>query len=327
MGAAIALQPFVPRISGLLKKVRLSRAHKRALQSVTDELHRLYARLEELDELIFNGGQVALWREATDLKRIKRTEDACKQAEEALAETRTELARVMRVTILGELAASIAHEVNQPLSAVIINSSVCQRWLTAEPPNIPEAVEAAGRIIQDANRASEITAHIRAFLKRGETLRTRLDVNDLLHEILGFAEGAACTHGVSVQVASTPDLPQVWGDRVQLQQVVLNLMINAIEAMSAVAGRSRILHVGTECNRSDDAVRVVVRDSGVGLDLQQRDRVFDAFYTTKAAGMGMGLAISRSIVQAHGGRLWATANDGPGETFQFTLPVAAPEAS
>lgn len=245
-----------------------------------------------------------------------------KRAEEALAKAQTELARVMRVTTMGELAASIAHEVNQPLAAVVANGHACLRWLAAEPPNEQEAHEAVQRIIRDANRASDVISRIRGFLKRGGPHRTQVHVGEMIGDVISLVQDAARTHGVSLHDKSAADLPPVVADRVQLQQVILNLVMNAIDAMSSVTEQPRILEVGVDRYRAD-AVLVAVRDSGVGLDPQHRDRIFDAFYTTKSEGMGMGLAISRSIIEAHGGRLWAIPNDGPGETFQFTLPIGA----
>lgn len=249
-----------------------------------------------------------------------------KRTEVALAQTRAELARVTRVTTMGELAASIAHEVNQPLAAVVTNGNACRRWLAAEPPNTQEANDALQRIIRDANRASDVISRIRGFLKREEARKTRLDLHDVIHEVIDLVQGEARTAGVSLRVEAVANLPPVAADRVELQQVILNLMMNAIESMGSVMDRARVLEVRAE-QYCSDAVRVAVRDSGVGLDRRHRDRIFDAFYTTKPEGMGMGLAISRSIVEAHGGRLWATPNEGHGETFQFTLPIGTAEAA
>jgi signal transduction histidine kinase len=271
------------------------------------------------------GGEQAFIAFRRDVTEQRRAEAARQHAEDALAEAKAELARMARVTTMGELAASIAHEINQPLTAVVINGNACRRWLAAEPTNMQEANEALQRIIRDANRASDVITRIRGFLRRGEQRQTRLDVNEVIGEVIGLVQGEARTNGVSLQFEAAADLPVVVADRVQLQQVVLNLVMNAIEAMGSITGRARILEVWTEA-RDPDAVLVAVRDSGVGLDPEHRDRIFDAFYTTKSEGMGMGLAISRSIVEAHGGRLWATPNAGPGETFQFTLPIAAAEA-
>ena len=249
-----------------------------------------------------------------------------KRAEEALAEAQTNLERVTRATAMGELAASIAHEVNQPLAAAVANGHACARWLAAKPPNLPEANDAVQRIVRDANRASEIVSRIRTFLKRGAPHRTELDLGEVILEVIGMVQGEARARNVSLRVEAAADLPPVVADRVALQQVILNLVMNAIEAMSAVGERDRVVEVGAD-KHGADAVRVAVRDTGVGLDPKRRNRIFDAFYTTKPEGMGMGLAISRSIVETHGGRLWATANEIAGETFQFTLPLAARPAA
>lgn len=249
-----------------------------------------------------------------------------KRAQEALAQAQVELARVSRVTTMGELAASIAHEVNQPLAAVVTNGHACLRWLAPQLDNVDEARAAVERIIRDANRASEVLSRIRAFLKREEPCKTEVHIGEVIHEVTSLVQGEARSQGVALCGGAAADLPAVMADRVQLQQVILNLMMNAIESMSSVTERPRELEV-VASSHGPDAVLVAVRDSGPGLAAQHRDRIFDAFYTTKAEGMGMGLAISRSIVEAHGGRLWATSNDGPGETFQFTLPTETADGS
>jgi PAS domain S-box-containing protein len=261
-----------------------------------------------------------------DVTERRRSEAARKQAEDALAEARVELARVARVTTMGELAASIAHEVNQPLAAVITNASACLRWLAAAPSNIAEANAALQRIVRDANRASEVIARIRAFLKRGEPRKTQLQVDEIVREVVSLVQGEARTRDVTMRVESTAGLPPVLADQVEVQQVLLNLILNAIEAMSAIKERARVLEVAT-AKYGPDAIVVAVRDSGPGLEPQHMERIFDAFYTTKPQGMGMGLAISRSIIDAHGGRLWALPNQGPGATFQFTLPVGVGDAA
>jgi PAS domain S-box-containing protein len=243
-----------------------------------------------------------------------------KRAEAALVRAREELAHVARVTTMGELTASIAHEVNQPLAAVVTNANACLHWLAAQPANMEEAHSAAQRIIRDANRASEVITRIRTFLTRGKPHYAALRIEDVIREVVGMVRGEARAKGVAVVVMPDAQVPRVLGDRVQLQQVVLNLVMNAIEAMSPVKGRARILEIGAFPEGGGE-VKVVVRDTGPGLDAMQREKVFDAFYTTKPHGMGMGLAISRSIVETHGGRLWATRNSDAGETFQFTLPV------
>jgi PAS domain S-box-containing protein len=246
---------------------------------------------------------------------------ARKRTERELVEAKAELARVARVTTMGELAASIAHEVNQPLAAVVANGKACLRWLGAQPPDEREAREAIERVIRDANRASEVIARIRAFLKRGDSHRALVRIDEVVREVIDMVRSEARRHAVTLRAEPDDNLPPVLADRVQLQQVLINLAMNAIEAMSAVDGRARVLTIGAALDGSGSVV-LMVRDSGAGLDASQRERIFDAFYTTKPEGMGMGLAITRSIVEAHGGRIWATANEGPGETFHFTFPTA-----
>ena len=241
-----------------------------------------------------------------------------KQAEEALRQSQAELAHVSRVTTLGEMAASIAHEVDQPLSGVVINANACVRFLSAAVPNLDEVRDGLRAIARDGRRASEVIAKIRAIARRAPTEREPLDMNQVIREVLVLAEGEARRTQARLLTALTPDLPPVLGDRVQLQQVVLNLLLNGLDAMRAVVDRPRELVILTE-REDTDRVRVAVRDSGAGIDPELVDRVFDAFYTTKGSGMGMGLSISRSIVEQHGGRLWAVPNDGPGTTFQFTV--------
>jgi PAS domain S-box-containing protein len=248
-----------------------------------------------------------------------------KRAQEALNELQAELAHVTRVSTLGELAASIAHEVNQPLAAVVTNGNAGVRWLAAATPNVDEAREAFGRIIRDGNRASAVIARIRALLTKTIVEKEPLDVNEAIEDIMALAQGEVRRNGVLLRTELAGDLPPVLGDRVQLQQVVLNLIINGIEAMSAVEDRCRELVVTTQKDQVDK-VRISVQDFGIGLDSQTIERIFDAFYTTKRDGMGMGLSISRSIIEAHGGRLWATANDGPGATLHFTLPCGVADA-
>jgi signal transduction histidine kinase len=224
------------------------------------------------------------------------------------------------VMTMGELAASIAHEINQPLAAVVTNGSACMRWLTRSQPDLEEAKDAVQRVIRDGKRASEIIARIRAFLKRTAANRVRLDINEVIQETMALAGNEAQRRRVSLRTDFAANLP-VLGDRVQLQQVILNLMMNGIEAMSSVSDRSRQLLIKT---RRDDSQKVLisVTDSGIGLDAKRVEHLFEAFFTTKTEGMGMGLSISRSIIEAHGGRLWATSNAGPGATFQFTVPTS-----
>ena len=252
-------------------------------------------------------------RQAAEMIERKRDEDA-------LRETQADLARVSRVVTMGELTASIAHEVNQPLAAVVTNANACTRWLAGANPNLHEAREALARIVRDGNRAGDVIKGIRALVKKTSVEKERLDMNDAIHDVIDFAQGEMRKNGVTLRTQLAEELPTLMGDRVQLQQVVLNLLMNGIEAMSEVEGRPRELVVTTQKD-SVDNLHFAVQDSGVGLDPQYLDRMFDAFYTTKRDGMGMGLSISRSIIEAHSGRLWATANDGPGATLHFVLPV------
>jgi two-component system sensor kinase FixL len=241
-----------------------------------------------------------------------------KRAEEAVRKAQAELAHAARVLTMGEMAASIAHEVNQPLSGVILNANASLRWLGAAPPDLEEAREAIRRIIRDGKRANQVIARVRALSKKASTDKERLDLNAAIQEVVVLAQGEINRSRVTLRTAWAPDLPLVLCDRVQLQQVVLNLILNGIEAMSGIVDRRRELTIAT--HREDgDRARVVVTDCGVGLDPEQANQIFDAFYTTKRGGMGMGLSISRSIVENHGGRLWAAPNEGPGATFQFTV--------
>jgi two-component system, LuxR family, sensor kinase FixL len=255
---------------------------------------------------------------AAAILEINRDVTERKQAEEALRAAQAELAHVARVMTMGELAASIAHEVNQPLSGMVLNANASLRWLAGATPNLDEAREALSRIIRDGNRASDVIAKIRALLRKTDMEKERLDMNDAIREVVALAQGEVRRTGVALRAELEGDLPRVLGDRVQLQQVILNLVMNSIEAMSAVTDRSRDLLIRSHQHESDK-VLVAVQDSGMGLDPKNMERIFHAFYTTKSEGLGMGLAISRSIVENHGGRLWAAPNDGPGATFQFTL--------
>jgi PAS domain S-box-containing protein len=239
-----------------------------------------------------------------------------RQGEEALRKVQVELAHVTRVTTLGAMTASIAHELNQPLGALVNNASACLRWLAAH--NLEEARQSAALIIADGHRAGEIINRIRALAKKAPPQKDWLDINETILEVIALARSEIQKNRVSLQTQLSSDLPLVLGDRIQLQQVILNLIINAIEAMSGVGENPRELLVGSEKDESQGA-RVAVRDSGPGLDPESLNHIFTAFYTTKPQGMGMGLAISRSIIEAHGGRLWATANEGRGAVFQFTL--------
>jgi C4-dicarboxylate-specific signal transduction histidine kinase len=243
-----------------------------------------------------------------------------KRAEDAYYEAQAELARVTRLSAMGALAASISHEVNQPLAAVVTNADACMMWLSSEPPNLEEARAAVGCIAQQGTRASDVVRHIRAMFTKATPERTQVQVNDLIREVGTLIEGAALRNQVLLQTELAPDLPATMGDRVQLQQVIVNLILNGIEAMSDIVDRPRRLVIRSDM-QSPDEVLVAVRDAGVGINAKDQKRIFDAFFTTKAQGMGMGLSISHSIIEAHGGRLWASGNSDYGATLQFTLPA------
>lgn len=239
-------------------------------------------------------------------------------SEEVLGKVRSELAHVARVATLGAVTASIAHEVNQPLAGIITNASTCLRMLGSEPPNIDGARETARRTIRDGNRASDVIKRLRALFVNKEVTAEAVDLNEATREVIAMLVGELQRSGVVIHPELDNDLPSVLGDRVQLQQVILNLLANAAEAMHGVANRSRHLVIRT-C-RDGDLVRLAVQDTGAGFDADDAERLFQAFYTTKNEGMGIGLSISRSIIESHSGRLWATRNDGPGATFSFAIP-------
>ena len=243
-----------------------------------------------------------------------------KRAERALQELQTTLTRVTRIAVMGELTASIAHEINQPLAAVATNASAATHWLALQPPNLDEAREAVSRTIQEANRASGVIERIRALLQKVPPQLRPLDENEVIREVLLLAESELLRGGVIAKTKLAADVPAVLGDRVQLQQVMMNLVLNAIDAMSMIADRQRELVV--KSSKHPDGVLIQVQDSGIGLDPGQADRIFERFFTTKAEGIGVGLSISRSIVEAHGGTLWATPGSPHGAVFQFILPKA-----
>ena len=241
-----------------------------------------------------------------------------KRAEEALRQAQADLAHVSRVTTMGELTASLAHEVNQPIAAAITNANTCLRWLAGDTPNVEEARDAAMRIVKGGTRAAEIISRIRLLFKKGTSERELVDLNQVIQEIVGLLHSEITRHSVSVRAELASDLPQVMGDRVQLQQVMMNLIMNSIDAMKDVDG-TRALAIQSQ-QAENEQVMVSVSDTGVGLP-PQADRMFDAFFTTKLHGTGMGLAISRSIIESHGGRLRGAANPPRGATFCFTLPT------
>ena len=245
-----------------------------------------------------------------------------KRAEVAWHDARDALSRATRLTVMGELSASIAHEVNQPLAAIITNGQACERFLGFSPPDLDEVKDAVGEIVRDGRRASEVLKRIRAMSKNTAPERGQMDVNHAIAEVLALTRDELRRHRIAVQTDLRSKLPTIMADRVQLQQVVLNLVMNGIDAMRAVTDRPRILTVRSQLNDQGNIV-VNVADSGVGLDSANRDRIFESFFTTKPEGMGMGLAISNTIIEAHHGRLWAESGSPFGAVFGFTLPLAA----
>jgi PAS domain S-box-containing protein len=240
-------------------------------------------------------------------------------AEAALREAQTDLARINRVATMGELTASLAHEVNQPIAAAVTNANTCLRWLAADTPNLEEARAAVARIVKDGTRAAEIIKRIRLLFKKGTPERELVDMNEIIREMMILLRSEAMRYSISFRTELAADLPQVMGDRVQLQQVLMNLMLNGIEAMKDVDGTGEL---AIKSQREENGhIQVSVSDTGVGLPAQQADQIFNAFFTTKVQGTGMGLSISRSIVESHGGRLWAADNSGRGATFHLTLPT------
>jgi PAS domain S-box-containing protein len=242
-----------------------------------------------------------------------------RRAAEALRQAQVDLAHVNRVTTMGELTASLAHEINQPIAAAVTNANTCVRWLASDTPNLEEARAAARRIVKDGRRAGEIISRIRLLFKKGASDRELVDINEVVREMIVLLRSETVRYNISVRTELDADLPCVMADRVQLQQVTMNLMINAIEAMKEVNGtRELIIH---SCHGEDEQLVVSITDTGIGLPQQHTDQIFNAFFTTKPHGTGMGLRISRSIVESHGGRLWALDNSPRGASFHFTLPT------
>jgi C4-dicarboxylate-specific signal transduction histidine kinase len=309
-------------------------------------VHSLAAKPEEIPRFVaftvsalFVGSLSAAQRSATeslrrardDLKgtvqELQKTNNALdaesherKQAEEAMRQAQAELTRVSRATTMGELTASLAHEVNQPIAAAVTDANTCLRWLTRGHPDVEEAREAALRVVKDTTRAAEIIGRIRLLFKKSTSRRELVDVNDVVREMIVFLHSEATRYNIVVGADLSTDLPQVTGDRVQLQQVLMNLMTNGIEAMKNIDGTRRLM---LRSLAEKEQVLLSVSDTGVGLPAQQADQIFDAFFTTKLDGTGMGLRISRSIVESHGGRLWAENNSPRGASFYFTLSSKA----
>jgi C4-dicarboxylate-specific signal transduction histidine kinase len=282
---------------------------KRAKDSLRDARDQLDARVRE---------------RTAELEKINerlKAEIAEREAAEVrLIQARSEIARIARITTVGELAASIAHELNQPLGSIVTSADACLRWLAAEPTNLDEAREAVTAIIRDATRASGVLERVRGLLRREGSGRECLDINDVIREVVSLSESELRRNAINLEAELPENLPRVFVDRVLLHQVVLNLVVNAMEAMRSVCDRARVVRIITREGNSGTIV-VLVEDSGAGVDIEHSSQIFNAFYTTKAEGIGMGLSISRSIIEAHGGRLWAVAKKDPGSIFCFTLPI------
>src|SRR6267142_2803446 len=276
------------------------------------------------------GAMESLRRARDDLEEtiqeLQRTNEALhaesrerKRAEEASRQAQADLARVSRVTTMGELTASLAHEVNQPIGAAVTNANTCIRWLARDTPNVEEARAAAMRIVKDGTRAAEIISRIRQLFKKETPQRELVDINEVVREMIVLLRSEATRYNISVRTELAAELSPVLGDRVQLQQVLMNLVMNSIDAMKDV-DETRELAIKSQ-QAENEQVLVTVSDTGVGLHAQQADQIFKAFFTTKSHGTGMGLSISRSIVESHGGRLWAADNSPRGASFHFALPT------
>jgi len=257
--------------------------------------------------------------EELEQRVVERTSQLMR-ASEALREAQTTLTHVNRVTTMGQLAASIAHEVSQPITGIVTNADAALRWLGRQPPDLEKVRYSLDEIMKDGNRAGDVIGRIRSLIQKVPPRRDGLEINEAILEVIALIHGEVVKNSVSLQTQLAAGLPLIQGDRVQLQQVILNLIVNAVEAMSGVSEGARELLIGTGKDGSS-GVLVAVQDSGPGLNPESFERLFDAFYTTKPGGMGMGLSICRSIVEAHGGRIWVSRTAGPGATVQFTLPV------
>jgi predicted ATPase/C4-dicarboxylate-specific signal transduction histidine kinase len=275
--------------------------------AISLEQARLYAELTRANDEL-----------TAEIAERRRAEEALRQKETSLREAQNELAHVSRLTTMGEMAASIAHELNQPLAGMVTNANASLRWLARESPDLIEAREAIARIVRDGTRAGDVIARLRALFKKADLAKDPLDINQAIEDVVNLAKSELKRNQVSLRMQLAANLAPVMGDRIQLQQVILNLVLNAIESMSTVDDRERKLVITTQPGEQNE-IQVVIRDSGIGFDPLNSERMFTAFHTTKPGGLGLGLAISRSIVDWHGGRLWAISNDGPGATFQFTL--------
>jgi C4-dicarboxylate-specific signal transduction histidine kinase len=282
---------------------------RRTEDSLRDARDKLEVRVEE---------RTVELKEAYDALRDQTAEQ--KRTEEALQLTRTELARVSRITTIGELTASIAHEVNQPLAAVVANADACIAWLALADPDLAEARAAAERAVQGATRASDVIRRIRSLINKAAPEKTPVRLNEVIEEVVMLTEGQASRNRIAISLELQTDLPVVDGDRIQLQQVILNLMLNGIEAMAHGKQDQRRMFIRSR-EQGADRVCISIEDTGVGVNVEMMERLFEPFFTTRSEGIGMGLPISLSIIEAHGGRLWAESTPDKGSVFQFTLPT------
>jgi C4-dicarboxylate-specific signal transduction histidine kinase len=296
----------IPRLAVFLLSALFVGVLSIAQRSATESLRRARDDLKETVQ------ELQRSNEALQTESLER-----KHAEDALREAQSDLARVSRVTTMGELTASLAHEVNQPIAAAVTSANSCLHWLAAEVPNIDKARAAATRIVKDGTRASEIISRIRLLFQKGTLQLESVDLNQVIKEMIVLLRGEATRYSILIRTDLAADLPKVMGDRVQLQQVMMNLMVNGIDAMKEVDG-ARELAVKSQRTEKEE-VLVSVSDTGVGLPPKQADQIFNAFFTTKPHGTGMGLRISRSIIESHGGRLWADGNSPRGASFHFAL--------
>jgi C4-dicarboxylate-specific signal transduction histidine kinase len=309
------LPSFIAFIAFALMSFAWSSQRRRAQRALEVTVRRRTADLRRSNAAL----QVeAAQREAAEQERTRTAQ--------ALSEAEAELARTLRLATLAELAAAIAHEINQPLAAITANGGACLRSLARQPPMLDNAREAASCIVADGHRAGEVIARIRALFNKEEATQRLMNVNDMIQHVLDLSRGAIDRQRILVRTELAASPPLMMGDPIQLQQVMVNLVTNAVEAMMEISDRPRLLTIRSEGDR-DDAIVVTVEDSGRGLDPEEISRIFDSFYTTKPGGIGVGLAISRSIIEAHGGLLWASPDRRDGATFGFSLPLASADVA
>jgi PAS domain S-box-containing protein len=322
-------QDGVPRFDRLLPRVHPD--DRPRLKELADKVFREQASFELDCRIMHPDGEMRdihvvghpVFKVSGDLAEFVGTvidvteRNRAEEERERLRQVEADLAYVTRRTTMGELTASLAHEIKQPIAAAVTDAKTCLRWLTRDQPDTEGAREAASRIVQDAIRASEIINRIHLLFKKGEPERNSIDINEVIREMIVLLRNEAIRYSISIRTDLAENLPKVMGDRVQLQQVFMNLILNGIDAMKDVSPGGELT---IRSRRENGQLLISVSDTGLGLPSEQADQIFNAFFTTKSKGTGMGLTISRSIVESHGGRLWATPNTGTGATFQFTLP-------